>query len=52
MAVGVMLDYHVEARGGVATTKQAEIVLDTDRAGRRDTFNPVAPGQSRTSVVG
>ncbi|MDP3258641.1 OsmC family protein [Bosea sp. (in: a-proteobacteria)] len=40
-----MLDYRVEARrvdahGGVATTKQAEIVLDTDLAGRPDAFNP------------
>lgn len=45
MAVGMMLDYRVEAyrvdaHGGVATTKQAEIVLDTDLAGRQDAFNP------------
>lgn len=45
MAVGVMLDYRVEARrvdahGAVATTKQAGIVLDTDLAGRPDAFNP------------
>lgn len=45
MAVGMMLDYRVEARrvhahGGVATAKQAEIVLDTDLAGRPDAFNP------------
>lgn len=45
MAVGVMLEYRVGARrvdahGAVATTKQAEIVLDTDLAGRPDAFNP------------
>lgn len=45
MADGVMLEYRIEARrvdahGGVATTKQAEIVLDTDLAGRPDAFNP------------
>lgn len=45
MAVGVMLEYRIEARrvdahGGVATAKQAEIVLDTDLAGRPDAFNP------------
>ena len=46
MAVGVILDNGDEARGGLATTKQAEIMLDTDLAGRREAFNPVAPGQS------
>lgn len=45
MAVGINLEYRVEARrvdahGGVALTKQAEIVLDTDLAGRPDAFNP------------
>ena len=40
-----MLEYQVEARrtdahGGVATTKEAQIVLDTDLAGRLDAFNP------------
>ena len=45
MAGGVMLEYRVEARridahGSVATTKAAEIVLDTDLAGRPDAFNP------------
>ncbi|WP_139333876.1 OsmC family protein [Bosea sp. TND4EK4] len=40
-----MLEYRIEARridahGAVATTKQAEIVLDTDLAGRPDAFNP------------
>lgn len=40
-----MLEYHVEARridghGSIATTKNAEIVLDTDVAGRLDAFNP------------
>ncbi|SIR50912.1 OsmC-like protein [Bosea sp. TND4EK4] len=45
MADGVMLEYRIEARridahGAVATTKQAEIVLDTDLAGRPDAFNP------------
>lgn len=45
MAVGINLEYRVEARrvdahGGVASTKQAEIVLDTDLAGRPDAFNP------------
>lgn len=45
MAISVMLEYRAEARrvdahGGVATTKQAEIVLDTDLAGRPDAFNP------------
>ena len=45
MAGGVMLTYNVEARrvdahGAVATTKDAEIILDTDLAGRPDAFNP------------
>ncbi|WP_341987972.1 OsmC family protein [Azorhizobium sp. AG788] len=40
-----MLTYDVEARrmdahGAVATTKDAEIILDTDLAGRPDAFNP------------
>lgn len=45
MAGGVMLEYRVEARridahGSAATTKAAEIILDTDLAGRDDAFNP------------
>ncbi|QFR34668.1 OsmC family protein [Ancylobacter sp. TS-1] len=40
-----MLEYSVEARridahGSLATTKQAEITLDTDVSGRVDAFNP------------
>ncbi|MGA7974085.1 MAG: OsmC family protein [Pseudolabrys sp.] len=40
-----MLEYRVSARridshGGVATTKDAEITLDTDVNGRSDAFNP------------
>ncbi len=40
-----MLEYRVAARrldshGSVASTKQAEIILDTDLAGRQDAFNP------------
>ena len=40
-----MLSYSVSARridahGGIASAKQAEIVLDTDLAGRVDAFNP------------
>lgn len=40
-----MLDYEVTARridahGSLAATKEAEIVLDTDLAGRRVAFNP------------
>ena len=40
-----MLEYNVTARridshGSVANTKDAEIVLDTDVAGRTDAFNP------------
>jgi uncharacterized OsmC-like protein len=39
------LEYRVAARrldahGGLASTKQAEITLDTDMAGRPDAFNP------------
>lgn len=30
----------VDAHGSVASTKQAEVVLDTDVAGRPDAFNP------------
>jgi uncharacterized OsmC-like protein len=40
-----MLEYSVHARriddhGSLATTKQAEITLDTDVKGREDAFNP------------
>ena len=40
-----MLEYNVTARridghGSLASTKQAELVLDTDMAGRPDAFNP------------
>lgn len=40
-----MLEYHVEARridghGSVASTKNAEVLLDTNVAGRLDAFNP------------
>jgi uncharacterized OsmC-like protein len=40
-----MLEYRVEARrtdahGSLATTKAAQIVLDTDVKGRTDAFNP------------
>jgi uncharacterized OsmC-like protein len=40
-----MLEYKVEARrvdahGALATTKNAEIALDTDPGGRSDAFNP------------
>lgn len=40
-----MAEYRVHARrvddhGSLATTKQAEIVLDTDTRGREDAFNP------------
>lgn len=40
-----MLSYQVAARridahGSVATTKRAQITLDTDLAGREDAFNP------------
>ena len=42
----MMLEYHVNARridahGSLATTKAAEITLDTDLGGRSDAFNPV-----------
>jgi uncharacterized OsmC-like protein len=45
MAGSVMLEYRVaahrvDAHGGIATTKAAEILLDTDLAGRPDAFNP------------
>ena len=45
MADGVMLEYRIEARrvdshGATATTKAAEILLDTDLKGRPDAFNP------------
>jgi len=45
MAGGVRLEYRVaakriDAHGSVATTKAAEIALDTDLAGRPDAFNP------------
>ena len=40
------MEYHVYARrtdshGSLATVKGAEVVLDTDPAGRRDAMNPV-----------
>lgn len=40
-----MLEYKVSAKridahGSVATSKDAQITLDTDMAGRRDAFNP------------
>jgi uncharacterized OsmC-like protein len=40
-----MLEYRVSARridshGGVASTKDAEIILDTGISGRPDAFNP------------
>lgn len=40
-----MAEYHVHARrvddhGSLASTKQAEITLDTDTKGREDAFNP------------
>lgn len=31
----------IDAHGSLATAKEAEIVLDTDLAGRRDAMNPV-----------
>ena len=45
MADRVMLEYRIEARrvdshGATATTKAAEILLDTDLKGRPDAFNP------------
>ncbi|WP_196258021.1 OsmC family protein [Pelagibacterium limicola] len=41
-----MLEYRVSAKrvddhGSVATTKSAEVLLDTDLEGRQDAFNPV-----------
>lgn len=41
-----MIDYRVDARrvdnhGSLAIAKEAEVVLDTDMAGRRDAMNPV-----------
>lgn len=41
-----MTDYRVDARrvdnhGSLAIAKEAEVVLDTDLAGRRDAMNPV-----------
>jgi uncharacterized OsmC-like protein len=41
-----MTDYRVTARrtdghGSLATAKEAQVVLDTDPAGRRDAMNPV-----------
>lgn len=41
----VMLEYRVQARridahGSIASTKDAEVLLDTDPAGRSDAFNP------------
>jgi uncharacterized OsmC-like protein len=43
--MALMLEYRVSARridahGSVATTKEAEVVLDTDIGGRPDAFNP------------
>lgn len=43
--IAALLEYRVQARrvdahGGVAVTKDAEIVLDTDLQGRKDAFNP------------
>lgn len=40
-----MLEYAVQAKrmdthGGVASTKEATVILDTDVNGRRDAFNP------------
>jgi uncharacterized OsmC-like protein len=45
LKMGPMLEYRVSARridahGSAATTKDAEIVLDTDINGRPDAFNP------------
>lgn len=31
----------IDAHGGLAVAKEAEVVLDTDLAGRRDAMNPV-----------
>jgi uncharacterized OsmC-like protein len=43
--MGPMLEYRVSAKridshGSVASTKDAEIILDTDISGRPDAFNP------------
>jgi uncharacterized OsmC-like protein len=43
--MGPMLEYQVSARrvdshGSIASTKDAEIILDTDISGRPDAFNP------------
>jgi uncharacterized OsmC-like protein len=43
--MGPMLEYQVSARridshGSVASTKDAEVILDTDIHGRADAFNP------------
>jgi uncharacterized OsmC-like protein len=43
--MGPMLEYRVSARridshGSVASTKNAEVILDTDISGRPDAFNP------------
>jgi uncharacterized OsmC-like protein len=43
--MGSMLEYRVRARridphGSVASTKNAEVILDTDISGRPDAFNP------------
>lgn len=32
--------HRIDAHGSLARTKDAEIILDTDTAGRRDAFNP------------
>ena len=45
MAASMMLEYSIEARridhhGSTATTKHAELILDTDVNGREDAFNP------------
>lgn len=43
--MGAMLEYRVsahriDAHGSVASTKEAEVILDTDVNGRPDAFNP------------
>lgn len=35
--------HRVDGHGSLSRTKDAEIVLDTDPAGRRDAFNPAEP---------
>src|SRR5665647_3636911 len=45
LKMGPMLEYRVSARridahGSAATTKDAEVILDTDIGGRPDAFNP------------